>query len=232
MRSGFLFLTGLLVASTPARASSAAGGDSATAPEPWQIEKTAPHPAATPEPPREPESTYFPCVFVPRPSCRDYPLLELSLAGGESRSYVGWQWALRGTAELGGLVAATPRFHVGPVVEVGFDKGRITSGWSVVPKVRGRLWLGQSNFTLEGSTGFLIEHYAFHDGEENRYRIGVAADLSFSYHGAGSLLASLSMGADPGGIGGAEVRLLVGFRASLLVWGIIAVAPLAAYGAK
>jgi hypothetical protein len=174
----------------------------------------------------------LPCIFVPRPDCRDYPLFELSLLGGESHSYVGWQWAVRGTIELGLLVAARPHFHWGPALEVGFDAGRITSGWSAVPKVRGRLWLGESNFTLEGSTGMLFERYAFNDGYEARNRVGAAADLSLSYHGVGSLVGSASLAADPTGVGGTEVRLLVGFRASSIAWGVIVAAPFAAYAAK
>jgi hypothetical protein len=226
MRAGLVFAAALLVAPS-ARADAAA----AVAGEPWQI-ATPKRPAAPPVAPPKPKPTPLPCMFVPRPDCRDYPLLELSLAGGESHSYVGWQWALRGTAELGLLVAVTPHLHVGPALEIGFDEGRITSGWSAVPKVRGRLWLGESNFTLEGSIGTLFERYAFHDGYEARNRVGAAADLSISYHGVGSLLGSVSLAADPTGVGGTEVRLLFGFRGSVLAWGVIAVAPFAAYAAK
>ncbi|MFS8067170.1 MAG: hypothetical protein ACMG6S_12435 [Byssovorax sp.] len=228
MRAAFLFAVSLLLAATLAPAASAE--DAVVAGDPWQVATPKrPPPAPAPTPTRTPSSSWshFPCMILPRPSCRDYGLLELSLAGGESHSYVGWQWAFRGSAEVGLLVAATPHLHGGPALEVGFDLGRVTSGWSAVPKVRGRLWLGESNFTLEGSIGTLFERYAFNDGYEARNRVGAAADLAFSYHGAGSLLGSVSFAADPTGHGGAEVRLLVGLRASLLTWGLIAAAPFA-----
>jgi hypothetical protein len=234
MRSRFLFPAGLVVASTiaaPARAGGAGDGDSLGAAEPWHVEAVK-SPAAKPTSALPRALSNLPCVFIPRPDCRDYALLELTLAGGESRSYVGWQWALRGSTELGLLVAATHHLHWGPALEVGFDIGRITSGWSAVPKVRGRLWLGESSFMLEGSIGTLFERYAFNDGEEVRNRVGGAADLAFSYHGLGSLLGSVSLGADPLGVGGGEVRLLVGFRASVLTWGLIAASPFMAYGLK
>lgn len=236
VRAGLLFSAALLLAS--AADGAARADDAPTAEEPWHIVSNAPkRPAAKLTPPSAQAQTQarpraLPCIFVPRPDCRDYPLLELSLAGGESHSYVGWQWALRGTTELGLLVAATPHLHWGPVLEVGFDVGRITSGWSAVPKVRGRLWLGESNFTLEGSLGTIFERFAFHGGTEAGNRFGAATDLSFSYHGVGSLLGSASLAADPTGRGGAEVRLLFGFRASSIAWGVLALAPFAAYGGK
>ena len=130
------------------------------------------------------------------------------------------------------MVAATPHLHWGPAFELGFDAGRVTSGWSAIPKVRGRLWLGNSNFTLEGSVGTTFQRYGFHDGYETQNRVGGATDLAISYHGVGSLLGSVSLAADPGGGGGgAEVRLLFGFRASLIAWGVIVAAPIAAYAA-
>lgn len=229
MRAGVLFPVGLFVVAALAPAASAE--EAVVGSDPWQIatpKRPPPHPTTAP-PPSSSRSS-FPCMILPRPDCRDYGLLELSLAGGESHSYVGWQWAFRGSAEIGLLVAATPLLHWGPALELGFDLGRVTSGWSAVPKIRGRLWLGESSFTLEGSIGTLFERYAFHDGYEARNRVGGAADLAFSYHGAGSLLGSASLAADPTGDGGAEVRLLVGFRASLLTWGIIVAAPFAAQG--
>lgn len=206
--------------------------------DPWQIaptQRAAPRVAATKATPAQvaapaprSSSTGLPCLLLPRPDCRDYGLLDLSIAGGRSHSYGRWHGALRLSTGVGLLVAATPHLHWGPALDLGFDIGGATSGWSAVPKVHGRLWLGETDFTLEGSIGSLFERYSFKEGYETRNRVGAAADLAFSYHGAASLFGSMSLAADPSGDGGAELRLLIGFRASVIIWGLTALSPFAA----
>lgn len=173
---------------------------------------------------------YEPCILIPHPTCAVTPFLELGLSGGESYGYIGKQWLFRGFAEVGVLVAArrNPRFHWGPVVDVGFDVGRVTSGFSVSPKLRGRYWVGGSEyslFTLDGAIGPSFERATFNGGLATDNRAGAAADVGFLYHGVLGLFAGGFVLADPRGVAGREVRVVAGVRGTLVGW-LVALAPI------
>ncbi|NUP07721.1 MAG: hypothetical protein HOW73_16865 [Polyangiaceae bacterium] len=159
------------------------------------------------------------CLLVPEIECKDYPLIEFGMGWGESRSYIGSQWSYHGFAEAGYLVTlrAAPHLDLGGTLQVGFDLGRATSGFTLGPKVRLRYWTGGSAFILEASAGPVVEKFGFDGGTEAGFRIGGMTDFAFGGSGVFGGWASIMGLADPTGEHGAEMRWLLGFRANIIL---------------
>lgn len=157
------------------------------------------------------------CLFSPRPECNEYGVVELALSGGGTYSRAGWQSGARFSTEIGILVASTTSFHWGPALDLGFDLGRLAVGWSLSPKLRGRLWLGRT-VALEGSAGTVFERYKVLEIHATGNRIGLAGEFGISYHGVWAAVGNVAVAANTAGIGGPELRLLLGFRGNLEGW--------------
>ncbi len=165
----------------------------------------------------------LPCIFKPQPNCEITPHVELGMGWGESYGDVGWQWSYRGFVEVGVLSATdlSTDLHWGAVVDVGFDLGRVTDGWTVSPKVKTRYWLGGSPVNLDWAIGPTFERYQYPQGTDSGTRLGLTTDLSLGVYGIVNVYGSVGRLQDYGGYGDSEIRLLAGVRGTMVMWGAI-----------
>jgi hypothetical protein len=170
-------------------------------------------------PPEEEDSDFdLPCIVIGRPGCGTQPLVELGMGWGESSSYVGTQWSMHGYIDAGLLVGLHDNFQLGPTAELGFDVGRVNSGYTLSTKLRARYWIGGWYVSLDGAAGAAFEHFTFDGGTENGTREGVVAELGLSVLGVLGPYAAVYALGDPGGRGSHEERWIVGFRGSIASW--------------
>jgi hypothetical protein len=171
-----------------------------------------------PEPSEAEDDFGVPCVVIGRPGCGTQALLEIGMGWGESSSYVGTQWSYRGYLDAGLLVGLGDDFQLGPTAELGFDVGRVNSGYTLSPKLRARYWIGGWYIALDGAAGAAFEHFTFDEGTENGTREGVVAELGLSVLGVLGPYAAIYALGDPGGRASHEERWIVGFRGSIASW--------------
>lgn len=176
--------------------------------------------AGSPQAEDEDEWEGLPCVVVGRPGCGTQAHVELGMGWGESHSYVGTQWSYHGFFEAGVLVGLGRDWQLGPVAELGFDTGRVNSGYTLSAKLKGRYWIAGWYVSVDGALGAAFERFVFDDGWEKGTREGLTGELAFTVLGAIGPYVSFNALPDPGGIGATETRWLVGFRGSIASWGL------------
>ena len=161
----------------------------------------------------------LPCIFIPSHRCAITPHVELGMGWGESYGDVGWQWSYHGFFEVGVLSASqlSQQLHWGPVIDVGFDLGRVTEGWTVSPKVKTLYWIAASPINLDWAIGPSFERYTYPSGTDSGTRLGLTTDLSLGVYGVVNVYGSVARLQDYGGYGDSEIKLLAGVRGTLVM---------------
>lgn len=126
------------------------------------------------------------CLFFSGPSCTHS--LSLDGVGAYQRA---WNNAPvdpdygRLAAEIGYMLhVGRTNGHLGLAFEAGGAFNDDDVGWHLIPKLRGRLWLGYSLFALEVSPGFVFESHSAKVGGAGAQRFGAHGELGFSIAGA------------------------------------------------
>jgi hypothetical protein len=215
--------TAAIATAPPATIATAPPAVVATAPAGTTLAETTQFDAGEPaagEPAEEEEWWGMPCVIIGRPGCGTQPHIELGMGWGESSSYVGTQWSYHGFIEAGMLVGLSPDWQLGPVAELGFDVGRVNSGYTLSPKLKARYWIGGWYISVDGAVGATFERFTFDGGWESGTREGLTAELALTVLGAIGPYAAVYQLGDPGGLASTETRWIIGFRGSVASWGL------------
>ncbi len=106
--------------------------------------------------------------------------------------------------------------HGGPVVEFGVQDGSFMTGFHIVPKLRGRYWLGGSPVSVDVALGPYFGRGWLDTGNAGRSRLGVQIDGGLGLLGTLHLVGGLVATGTPGAPYGSQLQAFVGVRVSLL----------------
>lgn len=165
-------------------------------------------------------------ILIPYPDCEKTIHFDLGIAWQRSFNDADWQTYARGFIESGVLLAAErrPSFHIGPVVEFGFDLGNLETGWHLTPKLMGRLWI-ESIVTLEAAVGGTVAHTILKDpGVVSQTRVGGYASVAFTLHGLFGPFIATEQLFDPSADHGRDHRFILGLRGTVGFWAAAAYA--------